>query len=107
MILVADKTQNIYGTDVTWLDGSLRGTGISSSWYNLETSYRLPPEIVPILEDFAENFLISSDVETDIPKTALTRLKKHPNGSMLTVVSSCRELYNFGEKNFSPNFFLR
>ena len=255
MLLVADKTQNIYGKDLTWLDESLRGTGISSTWYKkLETSYRLPPEIVPILEDFAENFLIPSGVEVDIPEdaqteldfnpqiklrwvqvssvdsipeicfeevrwqmkclesdtaipdiifltprndaglvfikkckekgirvlytfgeedqepvtfgeenqdfqkhensrrkklafflgdakikattlhsfkgwegrhlvlyvsriesaedralfyTALTRLKKHPNGSMLTVVSSCPELYNFGERNFSPNFFPR
>jgi len=39
--------------------------------------------------------------------TALTRLKTHPNGSMLTVVSSCHNLYNFGERNFSPNFFIR
>ena len=245
MLLVTDKTQNIYGKDLNWLDGSLRGTGLSSQWYNLETSYRLPPEIVPILEDFAENFLIPSGVEVDLPKrieldfnppielrwvqvssdnsiaeicfeearlqmknlqrdtampdviflaptndaglmfvekcekksinalntfgpedqdpdalgqyeifrrkklvfflqeakikattlhsfkgwegrhlvlyvsriasaedhalfyTALTRLKTHPNGSMLTVVSDCPELYNFGERNFSPNFSLR
>ena len=252
MLLVADKTQNIYGKDLTWLDESLRGTGISPNWYNLETSYRLSPEIYPILADFAETFLIPSGVEVDIPKqigldsnppielrwvqvssdnsiaeicfeearwqmkclgsdtaipdiifltprnntglvfvekceekridvlntfgqedqgydtfgqenrdfrkyensrrkklgfflgraeikattlhsfkgwegrhlvlhvsriasaedralfyTALTRIKKHPNGSMLTVVSSCRDLYNFGERNFSPNFFPR
>ena len=68
MLLVADKTQNIYGKDLTWLDGSLRGTGISPNWYNLETSYRLPPEIVPILEDFANHFLVPSGVEVDIPK---------------------------------------
>ena len=252
MLLVADKTQNIYGKDLTWLDESLRGTGISPSEYNLETSYRLPPEIVPILEDFANHFLVPSGVEVDIPKqvelgfnppiemrwvqvssvssiaeicfeeaceqmkslrsdtaipdiifltprndtglgfvekceekrvrvlhtfsqedqkfdpfgqgdgnlrkyensrrkklafflgdarikattlhsfkgwegrhlilyvsritsaedralfyTALTRLKTHPNGSMLTVVSSCPELYSFGERNFSPKFFPR
>ena len=252
MLLVADKTQNIYGKDLTWLDGSLRGTGFSSREFNLETSYRLPPEIVPILEDFANYFLRPSGVEIDIPKqvelgfsppiklrwvqvssvnsipelcfeearlqmeylrsdtaipdiiflaprndaglgfigqceqkgvrvvhtfeqedqeldafgqedrnlrkyensrrkklafflgdarikattlhsfkgwegrhlvlyvsriesaedralfyTALTRLKRHPNGSMLTVISSCSELYNFGQGNFSPNFFLR
>lgn len=251
MLLVADKTQNIFETDVTWLEGPLSGTGISSSWYNLETSYRLPLEIIPILEDFSENFLIPSGIEVDIPKeeqmeldfdpqiklrwvqvssvssiaeicfeevrwqmkclgndtaipdiifltstndiglmfnekceqrgvrvlhtfgqdeqgldafsqedkdlrknedsrrkklafflgdarikattlhsfkgwesrhlvlyvnsitspgdralfyTALTRLKKHPNGSMLTVVSSCPDLRNFGFKNFQPNF---
>lgn len=252
MLLVADKTQNIYGKDLTWLDGSLRGTGISPTWFPLETSYRLPPEIVPILEDFAKNFLIPFGVEVDIPKqvelgfnppielrwvqvssvssiaeicfeeareqmkclrddtaipdiifltprndtglvfvekceekrvrvlytfgqedqepdpfeqgdgklrkyensrrkklafflgdarvkattlhsfkgwegrhlvlyvsriasaedrallyTALTRLKTHINGSMLTVVSSCPELYSFGERNFSPNFLPR
>ena len=254
MLLVADKTQKIYEKNLTWLDGSLRGTGISSSWYNLETSYRLPSEIVPILKDFAKYFLIPSGVEVDIPEdeqteldfnplaqlrwvqvssetsiaeicfeearwqmkclgsdtaipdivfltstnnmglmfvekceqrkvrvlytfgqedqephgfaqgnrnlrkhensrrkklafflgdarikattlhsfkgwegrhlvlyvsriasaedralfyTALTRLKKHPNGSILTVVSSCPELYNFGKGNFSPNFFIR
>ena len=252
MLLVADKTQNIYGKDLTWLDGSLRGTGISSNRFPLETSYRLPPEIVPILEEFANHFLVPSGVEVDIPKqvelsfnppielrwvqvssvssiaeicfeevhwqmkhlssdtampdiiflspkndtglvfvekceekgvhvldtfgqedqepdtfgqgdrnlrkyensrrkklafflgdakikattlhsfkgwegrhlvlyvsrivsaedralfyTALTRLKRHPNGSILTVVSSCRELYNFGKRNFSPNFSPR
>lgn len=68
MLLVADKTQNIFGTDVTWLEGPLPGTGISSSWYNLETSYRLPPEIVPILKDFAGNFLEPFGVEVDIPE---------------------------------------
>ena len=252
MLLVADKTQNIYGKDLTWLDGPLTGTGLSPKWYNLETSYRLSPEIVPILEDFAENFLIPVGIDVDIPKqiefnvnpfielrwvqvasenpivevcfeearrqmqylendtaipdiiflapsndtglvfvekckekgvhvrdtfakehqepdpfgqgdenfhkyensrrkklafflgdarikattlhsfkgwesrhlilyvdriasaedralfyTALTRLKKHPNGSMLTVVSSCPELYSFGERRFSPNFLAR
>ena len=78
MLLVADKTQNIYGTDVTWLDGSLRGTGLSSRWKNLETSYRLPPEIVPILEDFSENFLIPSGIEVDIPENEQTELDFNP-----------------------------
>ena len=254
MLLVADKTQNIYGKDLTWLDGLLTGTGLSSNWYNLEASYRLSPEIAPVLEDFAKNFLIPSGIEVDIPKdeqteldfnppielrwvqvssvssiaevcfeearwqmkclgndtaipdiifltpsndtglvfvekceeksvrvldtfaqedqepdpfgqgdrnfrkyensrrkklafflgdarikattlhsfkgwesrhlilyvnriespedralfyTALTRLKKHPNGSMLTIVSSCPQLYSFGERRFSPNFLVR
>ena len=78
MLLVADKTQNIFGTDVTWLEGPLPGTGISSSWYNLETSYRLPLEIVPILEDFAENFLIPSGIEVDIPKEEQMELDFNP-----------------------------
>ena len=35
--------------------------------------------------------------------TALSRLKKHSNGVVLTVVSSCTELEGFGRKHF-PNF---
>ena len=50
---------------------------------------------------------IASTEDRALFYTALTRLKKHSNGSMLTVVSSCPELYNFGERNFSPNFFPR
>ena len=73
MLLVADKTQNIYGKDLTWLDGPLTGTGLSSNWYNLELSYRLPPEIVPILEDFAEIFLIPAGIEVDIPEVDIRK----------------------------------
>ena len=68
MLLVADKTQNIFGTDGTWLEQPLPGTRISSNWYNLETSYRLPTQIEPILEDFIENFLIPLGAEVDKPK---------------------------------------
>ncbi|MDE0085886.1 MAG: hypothetical protein OXU23_09265, partial [Candidatus Poribacteria bacterium] len=47
---------------------------------------------------------ISSDKDRALFYTALTRLKKHPNGSMLTVVSSCPELRDFGYRNFSPGY---
>ena len=262
MLLIADKTQDIYGTADVWTDAAMIGAGFSGDWMELKNSYRLPPEIVPILKDFAENFLIPAGIEVDLPTepedeepesdsnmpielrwvqvssvqvssvtsiveicfeevrrqmqhlrndtaipdvifltprndigrvfverceekgirvlytfgqedqesdifneengdvrkhedsrrrklafflgnakikattlhsfkgwegrhlvlyvsriasaedralfyTALTRLKKHPSGSMLTVVSSCRELYSFGERRFSPNFLPR
>ena len=69
MLLVADKTQNIYGTEGAWTEQrSMRGTGLSPQWYGLETSYRLHPKIVEILDDFANNFLIPKGVEVDIPK---------------------------------------
>ena len=76
--LLPTKHRTFMEPIVTWLDGSLRGTGISSSWYNLETSYRLPPEIVPILEDFSKNFLIPSGVEVDLPEDEQTELYFNP-----------------------------
>ena len=69
MLLVADKTQNIYGTEVAWTEQqSMQGTRLSPQWYELETSYRLPPKIIDILKDFANDFLIPHGVEVDIPE---------------------------------------
>ena len=78
MLLVADKTQHIYDNDITWLEQPLPGTGISSRWYSLETSYRLPLEIIPILKDFADNFLIPLGAEVDKPKYEQTEFDFNP-----------------------------
>ena len=58
MLLVADKTQNIYGTAQTWTEEAMVGAGFSGDWMRLKTSYRIPREIKPILENFASKFLI-------------------------------------------------
>ena len=231
MLLVADKTQDIYGTGAAWTEEAMTGAGFRARWKKLTTNYRLPFAIRRVLEDFANRFLM---LEVDIPSedgldlcpvelcwvqivsdtppvdvcfeealrqrrvlqqkrlpefsditflsvyknvgnqfiekckrtgigvrdtfgendtesrckkrlffsrdsrmkattlhsfkglesrhlviyvdsidrtedlallyTGLTRLKTHPNGSMLTIVSSCPRLYTFGNRNFSPNF---
>lgn len=44
---------------------------------------------------------IESDRDRAVFYTALTRLKEHPKGSTLTVISSCPELEQFGREYFS------
>ena len=66
MLLVADKTQNIYGTAQAWTEEAMTGAGFSGRWMELKASYRLPLEIIPILQRFADQFLINEEV--DIPK---------------------------------------
>ena len=66
MLLVADKTQNIYGTAQDWTEAAMTGAGFSGPWMALETSYRLPLKIIPILQRFADQFL--NNEEVDIPK---------------------------------------
>ena len=44
---------------------------------------------------------INSDKDRALFYTALSRLKKHPRGSALTVVSSCTDTEQFGRKHFS------
>lgn len=60
MLLVADRAQNIYGVE-NWLDGDLRGTGLSSTWYELSASYRMPEALIDIAADFAKNHLPTSE----------------------------------------------
>ena len=66
MLLVADKTQNIYGTAQAWTEEAMIGAGFPGNWMELKTSYRLPDKIIPILQKFATQFLTNEEV--DIPK---------------------------------------
>ena len=78
MLLVADKTQDIYATAGAWTEDTMIGAGFSGSWMELETSYRLPPELIPILKNFAQDFLVPSGVEVDIPEGEQIELDFNP-----------------------------
>ncbi len=66
MLLIADKTQDIYGTAADWTEDAMNGAGFSGPWMDLETCYRLPAKIIPLLQEFGHKFLISDEV--DIPE---------------------------------------
>ena len=66
MVLVADKTQNVYGTAAAWTEDVMEAAGFSGRWSELKASYRLPPKIVRLVKRFAEDFL--TDEEIDIPE---------------------------------------
>ncbi len=57
MLLVADKTQDIYGTARSWTDDAMTGAGFVGDWAKLEVSYRLPLEAQKAAQDFARKFL--------------------------------------------------
>jgi hypothetical protein len=66
MVLVADKTQNIYATAAAWTEDTMANAGFRGPWAELKISYRLPPAVVPLVSRFAEEFL--TDEEIDIPQ---------------------------------------
>ena len=66
MVLVADKTQNIYTTAAAWTEDTMANAGFRGPWVELKISYRLPPAVVPLVSRFAEEFL--TDEEIDIPE---------------------------------------
>ena len=57
MILVADKTQDIYGTASRWTDATMRGCGFTGTWSELRGSYRLPTPLIPLVQHFANKYL--------------------------------------------------
>ena len=66
MVLVADKTQNVYATAAAWTEDAMVNAGFHGPWAELKTSYRLPTAVVPFVRRFAEEFL--TDEEIDIPE---------------------------------------
>lgn len=71
VMLVADKTQNIYGTAAAWTDQRMRGAGFTGRWNELTGSYRLPGEILPRLRQYAKDFLTREEV--DVPRVPRSR----------------------------------
>ena len=67
MLLVADKTQNVYGTAASWTERAMAGAGFSGPWKELKDSHRLPSKLTPILRAFSDDFLLPSGVDVDLP----------------------------------------
>lgn len=63
-LLVADKTQDIYGNAAVWTDGPMPGAGFTGNWMQLTTHYRLPSAIVSVLENLKK---VKNFQEFDVP----------------------------------------
>jgi hypothetical protein len=57
MVLVADTSQDLYGTAKNWTETAMTGAGFSGAWAKLDVSYRLPAELLSLSQNFAEQFL--------------------------------------------------
>lgn len=62
MMLVADITQDLYGRSSKWTETSLENAGFRGGrWFQLEGSYRFPPDFVLHLRRFAEDFIPAAE----------------------------------------------
>ena len=72
MMLAMDRTQDIYGQVQNWTEKQMGLAGFGGPWFDLETVYRLPQAITPVLRRYASEFL--ADWEADLPaRTAVSR----------------------------------
>ena len=62
---ISDDTQDIYGVSKSWI-GKMDGAGFRGPWNELHTSYRIPQDFIPKIENFIEFFLLD-DEATNIP----------------------------------------
>ncbi|EHY9847382.1 NERD domain-containing protein/DEAD/DEAH box helicase [Vibrio cholerae] len=77
MLLVADATQDIYGTASSWTDEAMIGAGFpGGKWAELKTSYRLPNDAIQYARMFAEKYLPKESV--DMPNTEQGQLNLFP-----------------------------
>jgi hypothetical protein len=77
MLLVADATQDIYGTARSWTDEAMTGAGFPGGrWAELQTCYRLPPTAMEIARNFADQYLPSDTV--NLPNRPQGELDLYP-----------------------------
>jgi len=96
MLLVADATQDIYGTANSWTDEAMIGAGFPGGrWAELKISYRLPTLALEYCRKFAEQFLPKETV--DLPVSEQSELNLYPctlkwvHTRMDLVAQVCRE----------------
>jgi hypothetical protein len=96
MLLVADATQDIYGTAPSWTDEAMVGAGFPGGrWAELKISYRLPPLALEYCRRFAEQFLPKETVDLPVSEQGESNLYpctlKWVHTKMELVPQVCRE----------------
>lgn len=77
MLLVADATQDVYGTAKSWTDDVMTGAGFTGGrWAQLSVSYRMPPDAMAIARSFAQTFLPKESI--DLPELEQVSLDLYP-----------------------------
>lgn len=74
MLLVADATQDVYGTAGAWTDEAMTGAGFRGAWVQLDVSYRLPSTALPLIREFAARYLPQEGVDLPMPSQGVLQL---------------------------------
>jgi hypothetical protein len=67
MLLVADPTQDIFNKQAWTDEERMIGSGFSGQWTDLAGSYRMPSDMVPIANAFAEKYLGGARLAAAVP----------------------------------------
>ncbi len=67
MLLVADPTQDVYDQHAWTDEDRMIGAGFSGPWTDVSGSYRMPPDLIPVVADFARRHVEGARVDPQIP----------------------------------------
>lgn len=67
MLLVADPTQDVYEKKAWTDEERMLGAGFSGPWTELRGSYRMPSDLVPLANQFAERYLDGERLVAEVP----------------------------------------
>ncbi len=67
LLLVADPTQDVYGKRAWTDEERMIGAGFSGPWTELAGSYRMPPDLTPLIAEFAQLHLDDTTVKPLVP----------------------------------------
>ncbi len=67
LLLVADPTQDVYGRRAWTDEERMLGAGFSGPWTELRGSYRMPPDLTPVVAEFAQLHLGDWAVNPAVP----------------------------------------
>ena len=70
MVLVADVTQDVYGTARNWTEEVMSGAGFKGPWAQLKVGYRVPSAALGLASDFATRYLPAESRDLPEPDQA-------------------------------------
>jgi Nuclease-related domain len=77
LLLVADPTQDVYGQRAWTDEERMLGAGFSGPWTELRGSYRLPPDLTPLVAEFAQLHLGDWAVNPIVPSDHSQRIGRY------------------------------
>lgn len=67
-LLIADLTQDVYGTGHRWTDDAMDKAGFRGEWNRLPASHRLPPAMQELADNFATRYMAPKTRDIDPPE---------------------------------------
>jgi len=77
LLLVADPMQDVYGKRAWTDEERMLGAGFSGPWTELRGSYRLPPDLTPVIAEFAQLHLSDWTVNPVVPSDHPQRIGQY------------------------------